>query len=87
MSRESLGTVRLHRWMCDVCGKQQENRSKASGTIPLPEGWMHVSLYVDRGAKLNQRKDADVCGGACANQFNESVLLDEEQAKEEVAAE
>lgn len=82
--RESLGTVRIHRWTCDVCTRQVENKSKASGSIPLPEGWMHVSLYVDRDGK-SRRRDADVCSGECASQYTQDSLKPDEPV--EVAAE
>lgn len=80
--RESLGTVRLHRWTCDVDGTQVENRSKASGTIPLPEGWMHVTLYVDREGR-QVRHDADVCSAKCAAAFNRRALEPEPQNEAE----
>lgn len=73
MSRESLGTVRLHRWTCDVDSKQTENRSKASGPIPLPEGWMHVAVSVERDGK-DRRIEADVCSAECAAKFSQDAL-------------
>ena len=85
MSRESLGTVRLHRWTCDVDETQTENRSKASGPIPLPEGWMHVNMTVERDGK-QVKHEADVCSPRCAAAFNKRVLTpDNEDAAAEPA--
>lgn len=71
--RESLGTVRLHRWSCDVDGTQVENRSKASGPIPLPEGWMHVAVNVEREGR-DRRIEADVCSAECAAAFSRQAV-------------
>ena len=71
--RESLGTVRLHRFTCDVDGTQVEHRSRASGSIPMPPGWVH--LKVDVGSK---RVEGDVCSSACAGAFAETAIKGEE---------
>lgn len=76
MARESLGTVRLHRWTCDGCGRVVENRSKASERIPLPPGWMHVSLDVELGDRT-QRVEADVCTPDCAGDVTSNAMREE----------
>lgn len=78
MSRESIGTVRIHRWTCDVDGTQVENRSKASGPVPLPEGWMHVAINVDREGKT-RRLEADVCSPTCAATFSEGAVKGDQE--------
>lgn len=77
MARESLGTVRLHRWTCDVDGTVTEHRSKASGTIPTPPGWMHLHLYIEEesdGKQRARRVEADVCSARCAAAFNKRAI-------------
>lgn len=79
MSRESLGTVRLHRWTCDVDGTQTENRSRASGPVPMPPGWMHVTLNVEREGR-DRKVEADVCSAGCAAKFSEGAIGEQEPA-------
>lgn len=63
--RESLGTFRLHRWTCDNCSTQVENRTRGNGPIPRPAGWGHVSVSVEEG----RPKEGDVCSPKCASEF------------------
>lgn len=79
MTRDSLGTVRLHRWTCDVDGTQIENRSKASGPVPLPAGWMHVTINVERDGR-DRKVEADVCSPKCAAEFSRSATEPSDQA-------
>lgn len=75
MARESLGTVRLHRWTCDQCGKQIEHRSRASGTIPRPPGWGRVSVTVEEiGSEANRTREGDVCSAECAGEFVQAAV-------------
>lgn len=71
--RESLGTVRLHRWTCDGCSRVVENRSRASGRIPLPTGWLHVSLDVEVDERT-KRIEADVCSTDCAGDVTRKAM-------------
>ena len=69
MARESVGTVRIHSWTCDNCNTVVENRSKASGSIPMPEGWAKIRVQID-----SAESSADICSGACARDFMDNVL-------------
>jgi hypothetical protein len=80
MVRESLGTVRLHRWTCDQDQTVVENRSRATGTIPMPDGWSRIKVQVD-----NILTEGDVCSPKCAAAFmrDAQALLNNDEAKAE----
>lgn len=73
--RESLGTYRIHRWTCDNCGKIEEHRSRASGSIPRPPGWGRVSVSVEQiGSEANRNREGDVCSANCAQRFIQEAV-------------
>ena len=74
MSRESLGSFRLHQWTCDVDGKTVEHRSRGNGPIPLPPGWMKVSVDIETDDGRTKRREGDVCSADCAGAFTEQAM-------------
>lgn len=70
MTRESIGTFRVHRFRCDHCAGEIEHRSKGSGPIRMPPGWGHLRVQVGEGPM----HEADVCSASCAEGWTRDQL-------------
>ena len=82
MSRESVGTFRMHRFTCDQCGREVEHRSKGTGPIPMPPGWGHLRLQLDIGPL----QEADVCSPKCAGEWTQAQIRAGDDGAHEAAS-
>lgn len=80
MTRESLGQVRIYRYICDQCRLTTEHRIKGSRQVTLPEGWGHVKVSIDNG-QTGGNVEGDVCSPTCAGDFVQRAVADDAQAE------
>lgn len=70
MTRESLGTFRIHLFTCDRCDTTARVETRGSRQVKPPTGWGHLKLQVGDGAPV----EADVCSPDCADQWTRLQL-------------
>lgn len=78
-----MGMDRTTKWVCDVCGKIEEIKSKSddSGTS-LPDGWIYGKITLSSDHLYSERKRFIVMCIGCRNSHNNIDYRDKSSLEE-----